>query len=50
LSVHSDQNLHCPGGFAATRLTNNAGEKVLAVRATTRNWNTVARLAAMSAQ
>ncbi|MGA2128711.1 MAG: DUF1697 domain-containing protein [Xanthobacteraceae bacterium] len=46
----SEIYLHCPGGFAATRLTNNAFEKVLAVRATTRNWNTVARLAAMAAQ
>jgi uncharacterized protein (DUF1697 family) len=41
--------LHCPTGFARTKLTNNAFEKVMAVRATSRNWNTVCRLAAMAA-
>jgi uncharacterized protein (DUF1697 family) len=41
--------LHCPTGFARTKLTNNAFEKALAVRATSRNWNTVCRLAAMAA-
>jgi len=42
--------LHCPGGFAATKLTNNAFEKLLSVRATSRNWNTVNRLHAMCAE
>jgi len=41
--------LHCPSGFARTRLNNSALEKALAVRATSRNWNTVCRLAAMAA-
>jgi len=41
--------LHCPAGLARTRLNNNALEKVLAVRATSRNWSTVGRLAAMAA-
>jgi uncharacterized protein (DUF1697 family) len=42
--------LHCPTGFARTKLTNNAVEKALAVRATSRNWNTVTKLAAMAAE
>jgi uncharacterized protein (DUF1697 family) len=33
--------LHCPNGYGKSRLSNNAIEKVLALRATTRNWNTV---------
>jgi uncharacterized protein (DUF1697 family) len=44
----SEIYLHCPSGFARTRLTNNAFEKALSVRATSRNWNTVERLAAMA--
>jgi uncharacterized protein (DUF1697 family) len=36
--------LHCPNGYGDSKLTNNVFEKVLAVRATTRNWNTVNRL------
>lgn len=36
--------LRCPNGYGGTKLSNNALEKVLAVRATTRNWNTVNRL------
>jgi uncharacterized protein (DUF1697 family) len=36
--------LHCPNGFAGTKLSINAFEKILSVRATTRNWNTVNRL------
>jgi uncharacterized protein (DUF1697 family) len=42
--------LHCPTGFARTKLTNNAVERTLAVRATTRNWNTVTKLVAMAAE
>src|ERR1700674_3864394 len=42
--------LHCPTGFARTKLTNNAVEKALAARATSRNWNTVTKLAAMAAE
>ena len=36
--------VHCPDGYGETKLSNNAFEKVLSVRATTRNWNTVNRL------
>jgi uncharacterized protein (DUF1697 family) len=40
--------LHCPNGFAGTKLSINAFEKVLSVRATTRNWTTVNKLWEMS--
>src|ERR1700674_4034392 len=30
--------LHCPTGFARIKLTNNAVDKALAARATSRNW------------
>jgi len=36
--------LYCPNGFAGTKLSINAFEKVLGVGATTRNWNTVNKL------
>ncbi len=39
--------LHCPGGFAESKLY--AVEKVLKQRTTTRNWNTVTKLCEMSA-
>ena len=32
--------LYCPGGYGRTKLSNNAVEKALSVRATTRNWKT----------
>ena len=32
--------LYCPGGYGRTKFSNNAIEKVLAVKATTRNWRT----------
>jgi uncharacterized protein (DUF1697 family) len=40
--------LHCPNGFGGTKLSINAFEKVLAVGATTRNWNTVNMLYEMA--
>jgi uncharacterized protein (DUF1697 family) len=40
--------LHCPNGFGGTKLSINAFEKVLAVGATTRNWNTVNKLYKMA--
>jgi len=40
--------LYCPNGYGNTKLNNNALEKVLAVSATTRNWNTVNRLYEMA--
>ena len=42
--------LYCPGGYGRTKLSNNAIEKALALRATTRNWNTVNKLCAMAAE
>jgi uncharacterized protein (DUF1697 family) len=36
--------LYCPNGYGRTKLSNNALERVLSVKATTRNWNTVNRL------
>jgi uncharacterized protein (DUF1697 family) len=42
--------LHCPDGYARTKLNNTAIEKLLATRATTRNWNTVTALYEMSRQ
>src|SRR6266571_1470483 len=32
--------LHCPSGYGRTKLSNNAIEKALLVKATTRNWKT----------
>jgi uncharacterized protein (DUF1697 family) len=36
--------LYCPNGFGETKLSINVFEKLLAVGATTRNWNTVNKL------
>ena len=43
-----DIYLYCPNGFGGTKLSINAFEKVLAVGATTRNWNTVNKLHEMT--
>lgn len=40
--------LHCPNGYGKTKLSNNTLERVLSVRATTRNWRTVNKLYEMS--
>jgi uncharacterized protein (DUF1697 family) len=40
--------LHCPDGYGRTKLNNTAIERLLATRATTRNWNTVRALYEMS--
>jgi len=40
--------LHCPDGYGKTKLSNSLIERVLATRATTRNWNTVRKLAEMA--
>jgi uncharacterized protein (DUF1697 family) len=40
--------LHCPDGYGRTKLNNTTIEKLLATRATTRNWNTVVALYEMS--
>lgn len=42
--------LYCPNGYGRMKLSNNALEKALGVRATTRNWNTVNMLYAMAAE
>ena len=40
--------LYCPNGYGRTKLSNTAIEKKLLVGATTRNWNTVNTLLAMT--
>jgi uncharacterized protein (DUF1697 family) len=40
--------LHCPDGYGRSKLNNSAIERLLATRATTRNWNTVTALHEMS--
>lgn len=40
--------LYCPNGYGRTKLSNNALERALSVRATTRNWNTVNKLCEIS--
>lgn len=40
--------LHCPDGYGRTKLNNTAIERLLSMRATTRNWNTVTALYEMS--
>jgi uncharacterized protein (DUF1697 family) len=42
--------LHCPDGYGRTKLSNNAIEKAVNLRATTRNWNTVNKLHEMALQ
>jgi uncharacterized protein (DUF1697 family) len=44
----SEAFLWCPGGAAETQLTTNAVEKLLGVRATARNWNTVTKLVSLT--
>lgn len=39
--------LHCPGGYGETKLSNGAFERLLGMRATTRNWRTVTKLCEM---
>jgi uncharacterized protein (DUF1697 family) len=40
--------LHCPDGYGVSKLSNNAFEKLLSVRATTRNWNSVNKIYEMA--
>ena len=42
--------LYCPSGYGRSKLSNNAIEKALSVKATTRNWNTVNALAKLPAE
>jgi uncharacterized protein (DUF1697 family) len=46
--ARADIYLHCPGGYGRTKLNNTALERVIGVRATTRNWSTVTTLYAMA--
>jgi uncharacterized protein (DUF1697 family) len=48
---HRDREvyLYCCHGYGRTKLSNQAIEMVLAVRATTRNWRTVNQLYQMAA-
>jgi uncharacterized protein (DUF1697 family) len=43
-----DVYLYCPEGYGRTKLSNNAIEKLLSLRATTRNWRTVNKLHEMA--
>lgn len=36
--------LHCPNGYGKSKFSNNAIERALSLRATTRNWNTLNKL------
>jgi uncharacterized protein (DUF1697 family) len=40
--------LHCPNGYGRSKLSNAYFEKLLDVRATTRNWRTVTKLAELA--
>ena len=42
--------LYCPSGYGRTRLSNATFEKLLSVKATTRNWKTVKTLVEMSSE
>ena len=46
----SEIYLHCPNGYGRTKLSNNALEKLLSLRATTRNWKTVNELYRMATE
>jgi len=45
--VKREVYLHCPDGYGRTKLNNRFFERRLGVRATTRNWKSVAALYAM---
>ena len=40
--------LHCPGGFARTKLTNDYFDRKLATVSTGRNWRTIVKLAELA--
>lgn len=48
VSVGSEVYLHCPKGYGVSKLSNTLLEKKLRVRATTRNWRTVTKLAELT--
>jgi uncharacterized protein (DUF1697 family) len=47
-AVGTEIYLHCPIGYGRSKLSNNNLERLLSLTATTRNWNTVNRLAEMA--
>jgi uncharacterized protein (DUF1697 family) len=47
--VGKEVYLHCPHGYGRTKLSNAFFEQALRVRATTRNWRTVTKLAELAA-
>lgn len=46
--INKEIFLYCPGGYGKTKLSNNFFENKLKLRATTRNWKTVNKLAGLS--
>ena len=46
--VGTEIYLHCPDGYGRTKLSNTAFERLLGLKATTRNWNTVNKLCEMA--
>ena len=46
--INKNIYLHCPTGFARTKLTNNLFERKLKTDATTRNWKTITKLVELS--
>jgi uncharacterized protein (DUF1697 family) len=46
--IEKEIYLHCPNGYGISKLSNNFFENKLKVSATTRNWKTVNKLAAMA--
>jgi len=45
--VGTEIYLHCPSGYGETKLSNGVFERLLGMRATTRNWRTVTKLCEM---
>lgn len=48
--IGKDVHLYFPEGYGRSKLSNTAIEKALGLRATARNWNTVNKLLALSAE
>ncbi|MBZ5561351.1 MAG: DUF1697 domain-containing protein [Acidobacteriia bacterium] len=42
--------LYCPNGYGISKLSNSGLERALAVKATTRNWNTVNKLCELASK
>jgi len=49
-SLITEIYLHCPDGYGRSKLSNNVLEKLLSLRATTRNWKTVNELYRMATE